>query len=617
MSGIVGIIHTDGSPVDEAMLVRMTRFMSYRGPDKQDTWINNNVGFGHALLRTTFESEHEHQPLFENDLYITADVRIDGRSDLIRKLESATAKDLRAGPDVELLLHAYRVWGNDCVQHLLGDFAFAIWDARKQLLFCARDHMGVKPFYYVRKGKTFLFSNTINCLRTHPDVSDDLNEQAIGDFLLFGWNYEPRSTAFSNIHCLPPAHTLTLQNDNINAARYWSLPEENPIQYRRSSEYVEHFKELLDTAVGDRLRTDRVGVSMSGGLDSPSIAATARKLLANRGNSFDLRAYTIVYDRLFRDEERHYSGLVAKHMNIPITYQIADVYELYERWDQPGLRKPQPDEDPLLAMSSDQLKSCAAQCRVMLTGYDGDTILNEPTPPYLHALLKDRQFIRFLGAVAKHLRTARSLPHIGIRTALRRWLGKLPPQPLWPGWLNPEFAERLSLVSRWQEVLSVKPSTPSVRPQMYRAFEFPAWRYLFENYDPGVTTYPLEARHPFVDIRLILFLISVPPIPFCVRKHLLRMSMRGLLPEAILNRPKTPLAGDPYLTRRRVDHFEPDPSLARFVEASAIRPVADEHDISRLWINLRPRTFNRWLRYQTLDSVTLRQHGLDPPDKLA
>src|SRR5437773_11667260 len=187
MSGIVGIVNFDGAPVDRALLRRMTDFMTFRGPDEQRTWVDGNVGFGHTLLKTTFESEHEYQPFTLDGLtWIVADARVDAQADLIAKLAARGEQVGHGVTDVELLLRAYRVWGEDCVDNILGDFAFAIWDRSRSRLLCARDHLGVKPFFYAHVDQTVIFSNTLDCVRHHPAVSDKLNGLAIADFLLFG-----------------------------------------------------------------------------------------------------------------------------------------------------------------------------------------------------------------------------------------------------------------------------------------------------------------------------------------------------------------------------------------------------------------------------------------------
>ena len=414
MSGIVGVINLDGAPADRQLLQQMTAFMAYRGPDAHETWSDGQLGFGHTMLRTTPESIHEHQPCsLDGKVWITADARVDDRPALTEKLKSKGRTILEGTTDVELILHAYHTWGEDCVNHLLGDFAFAIWDGRRRRLFCARDQFGVKPFYYAHVGNSLIFSNTLNCVRIHPAVSAELNDSAIGDFLLFGFNQEPATTTFADIKRLPPAHSLTWSKNTLRVNRYWALPTNGHIRYKRPNDYVDRFRELLQIAVRDRLRTDRVGVFMSGGLDSPAVSATARELLSKEFTSFDLRAYTIVYDKLIPDEERHYSGLVADALGIPINYLVADNYRVYEACDQLELRCPEPVDEPLLALVVDQLRDVAAHSRVALTGWDGDALLSEFPPSYFGALFKRRQFARLLTDIWRYVLSQRQLPPIG------------------------------------------------------------------------------------------------------------------------------------------------------------------------------------------------------------
>ncbi len=195
MSGFVGIVNLDGAPVDRVLLERMTRSLVFRGPDACEVWAEGAVGFGHTMLRTTHEAANERQPAtLDGRLWITADARIDGRAGLIEKLQakSGAARGVSLStPDAELILHAYDVWGDGCVEHLLGDFSFAIWDASRRRLFCARDQMGVKPFFYAHVGSCVVFSNTLECVRQHPLVSDRLNDLAIADFLLFDMHQDP------------------------------------------------------------------------------------------------------------------------------------------------------------------------------------------------------------------------------------------------------------------------------------------------------------------------------------------------------------------------------------------------------------------------------------------
>src|SRR5690349_10637156 len=128
MSGIIGIVNLDGAPVDRALLTQLTGYMTFRGPDQQDIWLEGNIGLGHTLLRTTFEAKLERGVTsLDDQVWITADVRLDGRSALMNKLITKGRTVTRDATDVELVLHAYHVWGEAALDHVMGDFAFGIW----------------------------------------------------------------------------------------------------------------------------------------------------------------------------------------------------------------------------------------------------------------------------------------------------------------------------------------------------------------------------------------------------------------------------------------------------------------------------------------------------------
>ncbi|HXU76882.1 MAG TPA: asparagine synthetase B, partial [Methylomirabilota bacterium] len=267
MSGFAGFVNLDGAPIDRAVLTKMMEAIAFRGPDARNTWSGEAACLGHTLLQTTDESADEHQPLsFDGKVWIVADARIDARQELVADLR-ARGRDVDINvPDVELILGAWCIWQENCVEHLLGDFSFAIWDDGRRRLFCARDQMGVKPFYYAHVGSWVGFSNTLECVLWHPKVSCRLNDLSIADFLLFNANQEPATTAFADIQRLPAAHTAVWSDNSLKLRRYWTLPIDEPVFYRRQQDYVARFQELLRAAVSDRLRTGRVGIFMSGGL---------------------------------------------------------------------------------------------------------------------------------------------------------------------------------------------------------------------------------------------------------------------------------------------------------------------------------------------------------------
>jgi asparagine synthase (glutamine-hydrolysing) len=436
-------------------------------------------------------------------------------------------------------LHAYHVWKDACLDRLSGDFAFAIWDSTQQRLFCARDQFGIVPFYYTEINNGLIFSNNLNCLRLHPQVSDRLNEQAIGDFLLFSMNMDVATTTFADIQKLPPAHTLIWSEGKVRVRRYWQLPEAiEYLRYKHSEEYVEQFRELFERAVADRLRTDRAGTHLSGGMDSTSIAATAYKLMTATGSPVDFRAYTSVYKQVISDEEGDYAARVADALGFPIDYLVVEDY-----WQQPPIEQPEYIfPEPLLisnqSVEMETNRRAAGHCRVLLAGFGGDPALY-PSPSYWYNLLRSGQIRHFMFDVWSCLRF-RGLPRLGLRTQLRRWLRRGQQEIDFPDWFNPDFAERVKLKARLTEILTAPP-----QKDRYGMITTPLWWNIFAGSDPGFTGFPLKVRFPFFDLRLVLYLLSVPPIPWFENKLLLREAMKGVLPDSVRLRSKTPLRGHP------------------------------------------------------------------------
>lgn len=526
-----------------------------------------------------------------------ANARIDGREELIEKLKGKVALN-QSPTDAELILYAYEAWGEDCVKHLIGDFAFAIWDNRSQRLFCARDHFGVKPFFYSCAGNDFIFSDNLNELRRDARVSDALDEIAIGDYLVFGLNQDLSSTTFKDIRRLPPGHSLTFREGSMTIRRYWTPAVPNEVHFRDRHSYVERFLELLSQAVDDRLRTDRVSVSMSGGLDSTSVAALA----CERLGSSRVHACTVVYDHLIPDEERQYSKAAAEHLGIPISYVVADRCSLFDEQVAGDMDQPEPFLlSPLTAQFHNLLRLCAAHGPVALTGFDGDAFITEPFSSYFRSSAKRLKLNDLATATSWYVWTQRALPPIGFRTRIKRMLRKERSDSFFPDWIDKSFAKRTNLDARVKESANDRVHAVERRPAALQFLKSKVWAPLFEGYDSGATKLDLELRHPFMDLRLVEYLLAIPAVPWCMNKHILRLAMKDRLPAAVLNRPKTPLAGNPALQLARhasvrwLDSFEVNPQLRDFVDLNLRRSIADEQTPDGLWASLRVFALNYWL----------------------
>ncbi len=611
MSGIVGIVNLDGAPVEPRLLQRMTASLAFRGPDAQATWIEGCVGFGHTLLKTTFESEHERQPFtLDGEVWIVADARIDAQAELIRELTQHPAcvgeppvqgndQDGRAASpatDVELILRAYHAWGESCVEYLLGDFAFAIWDGRERRLFCARDHFGIKPFYYAQAGNCVVFSNTLDCVRQHPAVSDRLNDLAVADFLVLEWNLDPATTAFADIQRLAPAHRATWSSAGLNLSRYWTLPIDEPLFYRRGQDYVDRFKDLLRQAITDRLRTRPVGILMSGGLDSPTLAATTRDVLREQYGSADLKAFT----RLFPHgpDESYYAGLAAKSLGIPVHFQVEGEHADLN-WERRRVHTPEPFAEPWETPAArDRWHEVGAYSRVYFFGEGPDNALTFEWRPYLRYLVRQHRYGRLLQAFL----SAASHGPIPFWGRLPRRMEELrtgwTSERNFPPWLNPELESRLGMRARWEDFLRPLTSAHPVRPEGYASMLIPLWQNLLESLDAEWTNAALELRHPYLDSRLLRFMLAVPALPWCRSKYLLRRIVRGVLPEPLLSRPKEGVPTVPCLERLTplfTLPFVPAPDLGYYIEGGKL-PNARKMNVWAFGDYLRVRALNYWLQ---------------------
>ena len=585
------------SGVDAASISAMALRMAFRGPDGVRTLVSPGVGLGHAWLRTRDEAP---QPLALGTLLVSADARLDAREQLVAELGMTGHACTADASEPELIAHAYAAWGEKCVEHLAGDFAFAIWDTRTRVLFCARDHFGVKPLFYAGASGRVLVSNTLDAIRLDSGVSAELDDLAIADFLMFDAAQDPASTAFAAIRRLPPAHCMTVREGVIRVQRYWKLSRDHGVRYRDRGDYIAHFTHLLDQAVADRLRTDRLSIAMSGGLDSTALAASALRVARAGQRPLAVKAHTIVYDSLIPDRERHFSQVAADAMGIPIAHRAADGYGLFAGTDDPCLRFAEPSHEPEGAGAWDLLRDQAAFARVSLMGWDGDALLRESPKPYLRTLWSQRRFARFATDAAWYALHERRLIPRSVWPASRLSDSD---DPVFPEWINTDLQRRLRLRDRWRDVLEKPAVTHELRPYAHAMLAgLDHWSNFFDRFDAGFTRLHLELRHPFLDLRLVNYCLSLPPVPWCVHKRILRESLAGVLPEEVRQRPKSHLGvpGLALLARddaRWVDDFVASSRLERYIQRERI-PRVWGSDRPSAWPALRPLTLHFWLQHQ-------------------
>lgn len=343
---------------------------------------------------------------------------------------------------------------------------------------------------------------------------------------------------------------------------------------------------------------------MSGGLDSPTVAASTKRKLSHNGTGGELRAYTDVFERLIPHEERRYASLVADALNIPIEFHTSDDLGLWKDPNHRDFAWPEPVHLPSSDGGLGQLCQVASRNRVVLTGFGGDPVFSCLVSAHFSKLFRNRQFGQALSEATHFLGAKGRFSRLYIRTRWDKWFGRKSQGPLYPEWLNEDFEKRLGLRERWETFMGVASLNETARRTAYGAMVDPLWPNMFEGYDPGVTRIPLEVRHPFFDLRLESFLLALPALPWCSDKELLREAARGILPDAVRLRRKSPLLADPLVALLQqkesawVDSFVPVPELGGYVVRERIPTLFGEKYAWKAWIHLRPLSLNFWLRSQ-------------------
>jgi asparagine synthase (glutamine-hydrolysing) len=543
------------------------------------------------MLWTTPESLQEKLPVIHptRPLVLTADARLDNRAELLSSL-SLSDRPTDYLTDSQLILAAYDRWGERCPAHLLGDFAFTIWDRSQRLLLCARDQFGVKPFYYYyRPGQAFLFASEIKALVSLPDVPHQINEVRIADYLYPLWE-DQSITAYQDIWRLPPGHTLTIQDEHcLHLKRYWTLEIPDELKLSSHQEYAEAFRDIFTEAVRCRLRSAfPVGCHLSGGLDSSSVTGMARHLLTQNSGA-QLHTFSNIFDQVTECDERAYiepilqpGGMIPHFIHPDEIGPLSEWQQLFPRNEEPCLLGGNGFLVQALNRATQQ-----AGVRVVLDGFDGDTTVGHGWG-YFAELATQGQWATFAAeaeAIAQHFPTspAAILRRYGftyLQTLAQQWRWltfaqtvhgmkqyfRVSPRRLWKnlgfktilpplllkGWrslrqrqelptptlslINPEFADRIGIQDRACALERTEPPLLSAREEQWYALTSGKFTRVLEQVDLTAAAFSIAACHPFMDKRLIEFCLALPAAQKLDQgwsRMVLRRAMQGILPESV------------------------------------------------------------------------------------
>lgn len=572
MCGICGIYSLD-KPADEGVLRRMNDLISHRGPDDEGSRVFNNqppfVALANRRLSILDLSSAGHQPMSNErqTVWITYNGEIYNYLELREELLKL-GHQFCSGTDTEVIIHSYEEWGIDCLKHFNGMWAFAIWDADKEQLFCARDYFGIKPFYYYWNGKYFIFASEIKPIIAHPDVAKKVNEEILYDYLTTGFVDHTENTFFAGIKQLRSSHYLILNSSNqMQIRRWWDIDQHrtgNLNSKTREDDIIAQFRELLEDSVRLRLRSDvPVGTCLSGGLDSSSIVCLINRLLLQHKVvrpeliGAHQKAFSACYED-FRIDERQFINPVIKQTSAESHLIFPNGKGLWDDLNHLVRHQEEPFRSTSMYAQYCVMRLVAQKgVKVLLDGQGADELLggyfNYP------GVLLTQLFTqgKFMSAYNEWRRSVFTTPWQKtklllfvvyslfpsfIRSLARSSLSELLPERASirnkPFGARPEWASKFS--GRTSQFYEKRfRYAKDLNKMLYvDIFEYglPA---LLRHEDKNSSAFSLEARVPFLDHRLVEFAFSLGT-SYKIRdgwtKWLLRESMKGIIPDEIAYR---------------------------------------------------------------------------------
>ncbi|MGH7254473.1 MAG: asparagine synthase (glutamine-hydrolyzing) [Nitrospirales bacterium] len=569
MCGIAGIVQLTTGGLDIRLLEAMTDTLVHRGPDGEGYVLfapgrgekpfaikgalalaqgcrggRFRAGFGHRRLAIIDPTELGHQPMGTEDgfQWITYNGEVYNAPELRREL-AALGYRFRSTSDTEVVLASYRRWGADCLSRFNGMFALAIWDDREQTLFCARDRLGMKPFYYHATPSRFLFASEIKALLADPDILRRPHLPLVYDFLALGLQDHTDETLFAGIRQLRPGHALILHDGRITVRKWWDLESPTTRASLSEQDTIREFQQRFEQAVRVHLRSDvPVGSCLSGGLDSSSVVCMMRRELSRE----PIRTFTAGFEDAACDERR-YARAVVRLVGAEPVEITPDPRRLFEEVPRVVHHQDEPFAGTsYLAQWAVMRAASESGVKVLLDGQGGDELLcGYPGywGSYLGDLIRRGALIRAVAEGGRCLRQQAGLhrtllSNLARAVLPRSWVAATRWRMKGHGaWVNPDFANAHRDRDAGTFYGSRFPTQLDNHVAAYlQTHSLPA---LLHHEDRSAMAFSVEARLPFLDASLVELLMRVPAeykLRHGLGKHVLREAMAGVLPEEVRTR---------------------------------------------------------------------------------
>ncbi len=556
MCGIAGFLGDGDRRLRQDIVQRMTRSLHHRGPDDEGFYVHESLALGARRLRV-IDPATGRQPMSNEDetVWVVHNGEIYNFRELRARLEKHGHR-FRTGSDTEVIAHAYEQYGEDCVAHLDGMFAFAVWDVARRMLLLARDRMGEKPLYYYAGPEVFVFGSELRALLEHPAVPHTLSLEGLSRYLAFEYIPAPYSI-LADVVKLPPGYLLTVSpGDKPRIARYWDL-EFSTDSSVAEEEWAARLARGLETSVQSRLVSDvPIGLFLSGGIDSSAMVAMAARLSPGR----PLKTFTVGFSEPSYDE-RGFARAMARQFGTDheeVVFSAQDALRLFEDVGH-LLDEPLVDASflPIYVLS----RTARRAVTVVLSGDGGDelfcgypTFLAEQGVRWVQRLPSGVQ--RWAAGAVN--RVPASGRYGSVEYLLKQFFRGLPQSPEvrtqlllggltapeQSGLFSPGVRVALAGFDAYEELPAVVGEGPRMDPISRMIYQHCKYYLAGQNLvavDRASMACGLEVRAPFLNPALVELAGRIPPhlkLRGWQMKHILRRALRGLLPEAVLGRRK-------------------------------------------------------------------------------
>ncbi|MEK7555452.1 MAG: asparagine synthase (glutamine-hydrolyzing) [Patescibacteria group bacterium] len=582
MCGITGVFHCDNSKITGENIVKIMRdALIHRGPDSAGIYVSSDkkIGLGHRRLAIIDLSEAANQPMANEDktVWIVYNGEIYNFCELRPELEKK-GHIFKSKSDTEVVIHAYEEYGFDCVKKFNGMFAFTLWDEKRKILFAARDHLGIKPFYYAVQNNTFYFGSEIKAILAHPNFKKDLDEQNISLYLTFASLPTP-FTLFKDIKKLPAAHCLTIKpNGEITEKEYWNpiadaqnqksppvamLQRTGKIKNQNGLEqyFINETKRLLKDSIKSQMVSDvPFGCFLSGGVDSSTNAALMTESLGKPVETFSVAA-----KEFNQYNEFEYSRKMAKLLNAKTHELLITENNLFDFLREYPYYADDPNGDQICFLIFYLSKLIKDNGVIVAQVGEGADEIFAGYPSYY---LSTKLFHRFWKPLKKLPNSIKKIlcqlvsfsknPKLEFyQEYLRRLVNN--EEPFWGNaiafselqkkrLLTKKFQETLSpnysyeiIKKYYQEIDEINPSADFLKRLTYLEIKVRLPELLLARVDKMTMAHSVEARVPYLDYRLVELALNIPEkLKFKNNetKYILKKAVENIIPKEIIQRKK-------------------------------------------------------------------------------